>query len=85
MQKCYTTRMHIRVKAFPDAKKEHIEMVSDQQLRIFVREPAQDNRANKRIRELVAQHYSVPENTVRMISGHQHMNKIFELNEKTAT
>lgn len=70
--------MYIRVKAFPDAKKEHIEQ-DGERLRIFVREPAQDNRANKRITELVAQHQGVPADAVRLISGHHGPNKLFQI------
>jgi len=70
--------MYIRVKAFPDAKKEHVE-VDGERLRIFVREPAQDNRANKRIAELVAQYHGIPVDAVRLISGHHGPNKLFSI------
>lgn len=71
--------MYIRVKAFPDAKKEHVEIDDAGRLRIFVREPAQDNRANKRILQLVAQNQNVPIDAVRLISGHHGPNKLLQI------
>ena len=71
----------IRVKAFPDAKKQHLEEVSEKVLRIFVREPPKDNRANKQILKIVAEHYTIPENKLRMIAGHQFQNKTIQVLE----
>ena len=69
----------IRVRAFPDARKEHIEEVESYILRIFVREPAKDNRANRKILDLVADFYTIPRNKLRMISGHHGMSKMIEV------
>lgn len=72
-------RMYIRVKAFPNAGKEVVEKLDDHRLQICVREPATDNRANKRIIEIVASHYNIPTNTVRIISGHHRPNKLLQI------
>ena len=69
----------IRIKAFPDAKKASIEETAHQVVRIFVREPAQDNEANKAVLAAVAAFYEIPVNKLRMIAGHRGMNKTVQI------
>lgn len=71
--------MYIRVKAFPDAGKEVVTELGEHRLQICVREPAADNRANKRIIELIARHYSIAPAAVHIISGHHRPNKLFQI------
>lgn len=71
----------IRVKAFADAKKFHIEETEHQKIRIFVREAAQNNQANKKILASLAEFYEIPQNKLKMISGHQSPNKIIQILE----
>lgn len=71
----------IRVKAFPDAKKAHIEETAPKTLRVFVREDAQENRANHAVIRAVAARYQIPENKLRMISGHRSQNKMIRILE----
>ena len=60
----------VAVKVFACAKKEKIEIEKDV-LRIFVREPAQKNMANFRVRELVARHFEIPLSKVQILTGHR--------------
>ncbi len=69
----------IKVRAFPDAKKAHIEEIEPYVLRIFVREPAKNNLANRKIVSVVADFYQIPENKLRMITGHRGMSKMIEI------
>jgi hypothetical protein len=69
----------IRIKAFPDSKKPLVEESAPNVLRIFVREPAKDNQANRAVIKAVAQFYSLPENKLRLISGHRALNKMIEI------
>ena len=43
---------------------------------ISVREPAEDNRANHRVRELIARELSVPLSAVQITKGHHSPSKI---------
>ncbi len=61
--------MYVRVQVQPGAKKERVEEVGGV-LRIAVREPAERNLANERVRELVARHHGVPRAQVRIVAGH---------------
>lgn len=65
----------IKVKAFPDAKKEFFQEIAPYQVRIFVREPAKNNLANKKVLELIASFYNIPRNNLRMVSGHRSNHK----------
>ena len=69
----------IHIKVFPDAKRQSIEQTADRTLRIFVREPAERNQANKKVLELVADFYNLPKNRLRMITGHRSLKKIIQI------
>lgn len=71
--------MYVRVNASPGAKKEQIRALSADRYEVSVREPAERNMANSRIRTLLARELGVPESAVRMISGHQSPHKIFSV------
>lgn len=65
----------IRVKAFPDAKKEHVEEVSHHVLRVFVRESAERNMANHAVIKAVAAFYGIPQKQLILKTGHRAPNK----------
>lgn len=62
--------MFIKVFVTPGAKKEKIEKKGDA-LAMSVREPATQNFANTRVRELVAMRFKVPVGKVRILTGHR--------------
>lgn len=61
----------IRVTAFPESKKEKIIQLENGSLEIYVKEPAQRNLANTRVRECVAAHVGVPVARIAIQSGHR--------------
>lgn len=65
----------IRVKAFPDAKKAHIEETSPNVFRVFVREPAERNMANQAVIKAVATHLGIPAKQLIIKTGHRSLNK----------
>jgi len=71
--------MYIRVNATAGAKKESVTRLSAERYEICVREPAERNLANARIRELLASEFGIPEKSVRIISGHHSPHKIFSI------
>lgn len=72
--------MYIKVKVQACAKKEIVTKKSDNAYHISVKEPAERNLANARVREIVASIYKVNMKSVRIISGHQSPSKILSLN-----
>lgn len=64
-----------RVKVTPNAPREYIEEAPFNTLRIGVSEPTEGNRANERVREMIAEHFSVPQKNVLIIKGAQSPSK----------
>ncbi len=73
--------MYVRVEVRPGAKRESVMHLDSKTLSIAVKEPAERNLANMRVRELVAEEFSVPVSKVKMISGHRSPRKIFTIDE----
>jgi uncharacterized protein YggU (UPF0235/DUF167 family) len=66
--------MYIKLKVVPDAKKEKIDKVKDDEWHVWVKVPAENNLANSRVLELVRESY--PNTFVRIVSGHHSPSKI---------
>lgn len=71
--------MFIKVFVSPGAKKEKIDEKGDA-LIIAVREPAAQNLANTRVRELIALRFKVPLGKVRILTGHRSRAKMISIN-----
>lgn len=50
-------------------------------LQIAVKEPAQGNHANTRVREIIAARYGVPLAAVRIVSGHHSLSKMLSVRD----
>ena len=73
--------MYVKVHVTPGAKRESLRAVSHDKLEIAVREPAERNLANTRVRQLVAAHFAVRTEDVRILSGHHSTNKLLSITE----
>ena len=71
--------MYIKAKVAAGAKKESIIKVSADTVKVAVREPRERNMANRRVMELVAEHFGVSAGRVRLISGHHSSSKILSV------
>lgn len=71
--------MYVKVFVTPEARREKVE-IREEFLHISVREPAQRNLANLRVRELVAMHFSVPLWQVSILTGHRSRGKMLVIN-----
>jgi uncharacterized protein YggU (UPF0235/DUF167 family) len=71
--------MYLKVFVTPDAKKETI-AEKGEALVITVREPARQNRANNRVRELIALRQGVEVGKVRILTGHRARVKMISVN-----
>jgi uncharacterized protein YggU (UPF0235/DUF167 family) len=72
-------RMYIRVRVQAGAKNEAITLKKEGWYAVAVREPAERNLANTRVRELLAAELSVPVSAVRLIGGHTSPSKVFSI------
>lgn len=66
--------IHVRVVA--GAKKESFVQKREDHFEVSVKEKAERNMANTRILELVAEHFKVSKNKIRIINGHRHPSKL---------
>ncbi|MEK7135657.1 MAG: DUF167 domain-containing protein [Patescibacteria group bacterium] len=73
--------MYIKVFVTPDAKRERVEEKGET-LTISVREPATGNRANTRVREIIAWRQGVPLGKVRILTGHRSRAKMVSVTIK---
>lgn len=71
--------MEIRVTVTPGARKEKVVRVDHATLAIAVREPAERNLANSRVREIVAEEFSVPVSRTRVVRGHRSQKKVIRI------
>jgi len=75
--------MYIHVKVTAGAGKEELKprlnrtrQESEDHFEISVCEKAERNMANARVLEIVAEHFKVPVNKVRIVNGHRHPSKL---------
>lgn len=67
---------YIHVKVTAGGRKENFKQKSEDHFEISVKEKAEHNMANRRVLELVAGHFRVPVNKVRIVNGHHHPSKL---------
>jgi uncharacterized protein YggU (UPF0235/DUF167 family) len=71
--------MYVRVAVYPGSKKESVTPQGEHRFEMKVKEPAERNLANVRVKELLAEVYKIEVKQVRLVSGHQNSRKIFAL------
>jgi len=69
--------MYLKLKVIPDAREEKVEQVKDDEYRIWVKAPAENNHANTRVLEIVRSMH--PNKKVRLVSGHTSPSKIVSI------
>ena len=72
--------MYIKVFITPGAKREKVEEKGETLL-ISVREPAAQNFANTRVREVIAERFKAPLGKVRILTGHRSQAKMISVNK----
>lgn len=71
--------MLIRVKVFPNSKKDEIKMKREDSFEILVKEKAEGGRANEKVLEILSSYFKIPKNKFMLIRGGKQRNKIFEI------
>jgi hypothetical protein len=71
--------MTIKVKVIPRAKKEKIEEL-DGTLRVYIKAPAIEGRANKRLIEIISDYFKVKKYNITIIKGETSREKVLEIN-----
>lgn len=71
--------MKIYIKAKSNAKETKVEKMSDNQFRVWVKEPPKNGKANEAISRALADYFGVSKSLVRIISGRFSRQKIVEI------
>jgi uncharacterized protein YggU (UPF0235/DUF167 family) len=71
--------MFLKVKVFPNSKKEEIIKKSEDEFEIKVKEKAEKGRANKKVKEVLARYLNILEEKLILIRGARKRNKIFKI------
>lgn len=74
--------MRVRATVRPAARREKLEVIRPDAFEISVREKAERNEANERVRVLLARHFRVHTKAVKIVSGQRSSRKIFEIGKK---
>ena len=69
----------IQVKVTAGAKTESVEQIAEGSYKVKVRAKAEKGLANARVRELLAEHFSVSKSAVVLVRGASHKEKLFEI------
>jgi uncharacterized protein YggU (UPF0235/DUF167 family) len=67
---------YIHAKVTAGASKENFKKIKEDHFIVSVKEKAENNLANKRVLELVAEYFKVSLNKVRIVNGHHHPSKL---------
>ena len=73
------TAKNSKLKMAGTTKKETFVKISEDHFTASVKEKAERNMANTRVRELVAEHFGVPVGKAKLVSGHHSPSKIFSV------
>jgi len=69
----------VRVRVKPNSKREYVEEAPHDTLRVGVDAPSEENRANERLRELIAEYHDVPVKNVIIVKGSRSPNKLLRI------
>lgn len=73
--------MKIQVKVKPGSKNEEVTQKGDI-LIVTTKEPPKEGRANRQVIKLLAKHFKVPQNQVKLIRGPKKRDKVVEIVER---
>lgn len=71
--------MLVKVRVTPNAKEVKVTKTAEDSLEVRVDEKAVDDRANKRLREILADHFNVSKSKITLVKGATSRNKIVEI------
>jgi len=73
--------MLIKVKVFPNSKKEEVIKKSEDSFEVKVKAKPEKGIANKEVIRLLSVYFKIPESKIRLIKGFKERNKIFEIKD----
>jgi uncharacterized protein YggU (UPF0235/DUF167 family) len=71
--------MYVKVKVRPGERREEVKRLAADSFQLSVREKPENNAANRRVCEILADALAVPVGRVRIVRGHHARSKIVEI------
>ena len=71
--------MKLNIHAIPNSKSSEIIKIDENTYKIKVDSSAAEGKANKRLIEILAEHFNVPKSSVKILKGLKSRNKIVEI------
>jgi len=71
--------MLIKVKIFPNSKREEIIKKSEDSFEVKVKEKPERGKANREVIRVLSCYFKIPESKIKLIKGFKKRNKIFEI------
>jgi uncharacterized protein (TIGR00251 family) len=71
--------VRLSLKVIPNAARSEIIVEENGDLKVKVQAPPEDGKANKAVIQLLAKHFRVPKNRIRIIAGQKSSQKIIEV------
>jgi len=69
----------IKIRVTPNAKRPEIIELEDSSLKIKIKSPAHEGKANKELISVLSKHYNLPKSKIKIMSGEKSRNKIIKL------
>lgn len=69
--------MYLKVTVFPDFKKELVEQSGEDSFKMYIKQPAEGGRANKRVLEILQEKF--PGKRIRIVNGALTQKKLIEI------
>jgi uncharacterized protein (TIGR00251 family) len=71
--------MKINILVVPNSKDSEVTKVDEITYKVRVDAPALDGKANKRLIEIIAEHFNVSESSIKILKGFKNRNKIVSI------
>jgi len=71
--------MLIKVKVFPNSKKEEVIKKSEDSFEVKVKAKPEKGMANKEVVKVLSVYFKIPESKIKLIKGFKKRNKIFKI------
>ena len=71
--------MKIQVNVKTNAKQQKVEKLSENEYKVWVKEPAKENKANYAVIDIISELFSVSKSSIQIVSGLKSKTKIIKL------
>lgn len=70
---------YIKVKVYPESKKEELKQIGKDRFEVWVKEKAERNWVNKKLCQIISQHFNNPDGGVKILNGHHQRVKLLKV------